>query len=59
VIPSGDADRIVLYEIYDDAAAFEVHKRTPHFASFDRESASFVAAKAVTLGRVDDGGTGG
>jgi len=55
VIPDRDADRIVLYEIYDDAAAFEIHKKTPHFASFDRESAPFVAAKAVTLGRVDDG----
>ena len=32
VIPDGDADRVVLYEIYDDAAAFEAHKRTPHFA---------------------------
>jgi (4S)-4-hydroxy-5-phosphonooxypentane-2,3-dione isomerase len=59
VIPSGDADRVVLYEIYDDAAAFEVHKRTPHFAAFDRESAPLVAAKAVTLGRVDVGEPGG
>lgn len=59
VIPSGDADRIVLYEIYDDAAAFEVHKKTAHFAQFDRESAPFVSAKTVTLGRVDDGKTGG
>jgi len=55
VIPDGHADRIVLYEIYDDAAAFEVHKRTPHFAVFDRDSAPCVATKAVTLGRVDDG----
>jgi quinol monooxygenase YgiN len=54
-----DADRVVLYEIYDDAAAFEVHKRMAHFAVFDRESAPFVATKAVTLGRVDDGGAGG
>ena len=28
----GRGSRCVLYEIYDDAAAFEVHKRTPHFA---------------------------
>jgi len=59
VIPDGDADRVVLYEIYDDAAAFEAHKRTPHFAVFDRESAPFVATKGVALGRIDDGGTGG
>ena len=55
VIPDGDADRVVLYEVYDDAAAFDVHKRTAHFAMFDRESATFVATKAVTLGRVDEG----
>ena len=59
VIPGGDADRVLLYEIYDDAAAFEVHKRMPHFAAFDRDSAPFVATKAVTLGWVDDGDAGG
>ena len=59
VIPNGDSDRVVLYEIYDDAAAFDAHKRTPHFAAFDSESVSFVSTKAVTLGQVDDGGTGG
>jgi (4S)-4-hydroxy-5-phosphonooxypentane-2,3-dione isomerase len=58
VIPNGDADRVVLYEIYDDAAAFEAHKRTPHFATFDRDSAPFVVTKVVTLGRVDDGEAG-
>jgi quinol monooxygenase YgiN len=55
VIPDRDADRIVLYEIYDDAAAFEIHKKSPHFTHFDRESAPFVATKTVMLGRVDDG----
>jgi quinol monooxygenase YgiN len=59
VIPSGESDRVLLYEIYDDAAAFEVHKRMPHFATFDRDSAPFVTAKAVTLGKVDDGDAGG
>ena len=58
VIPSGDADRVVLYEIYDDPAAFDAHKRTPHFAAFDRDSAPFVVTKAVTLGQVDDGEAG-
>jgi quinol monooxygenase YgiN len=59
VTPIGEADRVVLYEIYDDAAAFEVHKRTPHFAAFDRDSAPLVAAKAVTLGQLDYAGTDG
>lgn len=59
VVPQGDADRIVLYEIYDDAAAFDAHKKTQHFASFDRDSASLVAAKSVTLGQLDYAGTDG
>ena len=59
VTPDGGADRVVLYEIYDDAAAFEAHKHTPHFASFDRDSVPLVSSKAVTLGRLDYAGTDG
>ena len=59
VIPQGDADRVVLYEIYDDAAAFDVHKKMPHFAAFDRDSVPFVAAKVVTLGKLEYAGTDG
>ena len=59
VIPQGDADRIFLYEIYDDAAAFDAHRKTPHFAAFDRDSAALVAAKAVTVGKLDYAGTDG
>lgn len=59
VTPEGEADRIVLYEIYDDPAAFEAHKLTPHFAAFDRDSAPLVSSKAVMLGRLDYAGTDG
>jgi (4S)-4-hydroxy-5-phosphonooxypentane-2,3-dione isomerase len=45
--PKGDADRIFLYEIYDDRAAFEAHLKTPHFASFSRESEPLVIDKKV------------
>lgn len=51
VLPEGEPDRVFLYEIYDDEAAFEAHKATPHFLQFDRESAGLVAAKAVFVGR--------
>lgn len=44
----GEADRIVLYEIYDDRAAFDAHLKTRHFAQFNDASAALVAAKAVT-----------
>jgi (4S)-4-hydroxy-5-phosphonooxypentane-2,3-dione isomerase len=30
----GDEHRFALYEIYDDAAAFEAHKQTEHFAAW-------------------------
>jgi quinol monooxygenase YgiN len=43
-----DAYRIVLYEIYDDRAAFEVHIKTDHFARFNEASAGLVAEKKVT-----------
>lgn len=29
-----DADHILLYEIYDDEAAFEAHLQAPHFIKF-------------------------
>ena len=41
------ADRIVLYEIYDDAAAFAAHLATPHFAEFNDATAPLVARKVV------------
>jgi (4S)-4-hydroxy-5-phosphonooxypentane-2,3-dione isomerase len=44
----GEPDRIVLYEIYDDEAAFKEHIKTKHFAVFDRDSAEFVTDKKVT-----------
>ena len=47
VEPEADADRLLLYEIYSDRAAFEAHLRTPHFAAFDAESADLVATKSA------------
>jgi quinol monooxygenase YgiN len=42
-----DADRVLLYEIYDDRAAFDAHLKTRHFAVFNEASASLVADKIV------------
>ena len=57
VVPDGEADRILLYEIYDDAAAFAAHLKTPHFASFDAASAPLVAEKTISRGRLDYAGS--
>jgi quinol monooxygenase YgiN len=47
VEPRGEADRILLYEIYDDLAAFDAHLKTTHYAEFDGASAPLVAGKTV------------
>lgn len=47
--PEGDGDRIVLYEIYDDRAAFDLHAASAHFRVFDQATASLVRRKTVTI----------
>jgi (4S)-4-hydroxy-5-phosphonooxypentane-2,3-dione isomerase len=42
-----DATRFLLYELYDDEAAFRAHLATPHFESFDQEVKTWVMHKAV------------
>jgi (4S)-4-hydroxy-5-phosphonooxypentane-2,3-dione isomerase len=44
----GDGKRFVLYELYDDAEAFETHKRAPHFAAW-RQVADRVLASQVNI----------
>ena len=53
VVPEGAADRIILYEIYDDAAAFAAHLATPHFAAFDATSAPLVAGRTISRCRLE------
>jgi quinol monooxygenase YgiN len=49
LIPEGDpGDRIVLYEIYDDAAAFDAHLASAHYQRFAEASAPLVRSKTVT-----------
>ena len=43
-----DPNRLLLYEIYHDRAAFDAHVKTPHFAIFNEASAPFVADKTVS-----------
>ena len=42
-----EADRVLLYEIYDDRAAFDAHLKTRHFAVFNEASAPLVVDKSV------------
>jgi len=49
LVPKDSADRVVLYEIYDDRAAFEAHTKTAHFKIFDEASRSLVVDKRVDV----------
>ena len=40
---------IFLYEIYDDAAAFELHKAAPHYDEFNEAIDGMVLKKAARL----------
>jgi (4S)-4-hydroxy-5-phosphonooxypentane-2,3-dione isomerase len=57
----GDENRFVLYELYDDAEAFEAHKRAPHFAAWrqvaDRVLTSQVNTRGTLVATNADGGT--
>lgn len=45
--PTEASNKIFLYEIYDDRAAFDAHLKSPHFAAFNRESEALVISKTV------------
>ena len=47
VEPRDQSDRVLLYEIYRDDAAFENHTRSEHYIQFNAESAPLVIEKSV------------
>jgi autoinducer 2-degrading protein len=47
LVPLEPGDKVFLYEIYDDRAAFDAHLKTPHFDVFNRESEALVISKKV------------
>ena len=49
-----DQTLVFLYELYDDARAFEAHQQTAHFREFDRRTAGWVAGKTARLFRLVD-----
>ena len=48
---AGDENRFLLYEHYTDAAAFEAHKASPHFARWR------TVAEQVVVGQVNTPGS--
>jgi (4S)-4-hydroxy-5-phosphonooxypentane-2,3-dione isomerase len=48
LVPDGEAgDRVVLYEIYDNAAAFDAHLASEHYARFAVATEAVVREKTV------------
>lgn len=39
--------RAYLYEVYDDAAGFEIHKAMPHYLAFSADMTPLTASKTV------------
>ncbi len=49
LVPEGPASgQFILYEIYDDAAAFDVHLQSEHFRAFDAASKALVTGRTIT-----------
>jgi len=40
-------DRVFLYEIYQDRAAFEAHLKTPHFLEFSEKSKRYIKDRTI------------
>ena len=55
LVPDDDRQRIVLYEIYEDADAFETHKKTAHFLQFDADTRELVRDKSLSSFSLSNG----
>ena len=44
-------DEVLLYELYDDAAGFDAHRATDHYATFTQIATPLIAAKDVRAWR--------
>jgi autoinducer 2-degrading protein len=47
-----EPNRFVLYELYEDAAAFEAHKQAPHFAAWRQVADRVLLSQVNTRGTV-------
>jgi autoinducer 2-degrading protein len=47
-VPREHKDRVFLYEIYDDEAAFEAHLQSSHFKEFAAATKDMVVGRKIT-----------
>lgn len=45
LVDPNDRTKIMLFEIYDDEAAFEAHQQTPHFKKYLAEAVPLLASR--------------
>src|SRR5580704_2295742 len=48
LIPRDDETKLLIYEVYQDDAAFELHRNNPSIAQWRNETAGLVVAVQVT-----------
>lgn len=47
--PIDGASKVILYEIYDDEAAFQAHLAAPHYKSFAAATKDMITARRITF----------
>jgi quinol monooxygenase YgiN len=45
LVDPADRTKVMLFEVYDDEKAFEVHQQTPHFKKYLAEAVPLLAAR--------------
>lgn len=55
LLPDDAPDRVMLYEVYVDAAAFEAHRTSERIARFNERSAELLRGKEIVVGRPSPG----
>ena len=48
-VDPGDSQKVLLYEIYENKAAFESHLESDHFKSFDHDVAEIVVDRKIEI----------
>jgi autoinducer 2-degrading protein len=48
-VDPSDATKVMLYEVYDSAAAFEAHQQTAHFKKYIEKGIPLLAARERTF----------
>ena len=54
VLHPTEGEEVVLYEVYEDAAALEKHRTYPHYASFKEDTNPWVKALDIRSFELDD-----